>query len=152
MDCTYKLNRRVLCSVHRQMATVPVLVMLRLVHKSRVQLIYYAVFIGGMILLISYFWMLVLLTGISSSTASMLYASGVLLIITTFALAFMTTRAGRTLLTVVSGALTGTHGYLLINTYPVDMMGTTLFAWLMLGLLLSFAAFFWLRELRRRTV
>ncbi len=123
-----------------------------MVRKSRVELIYHAVFIAGVILLVTYFWTLSVITATYGVIELILYGSGVLLILLTFSLAFSTTRIGRTMLTVGSGAFTGVHGYILVTEYAVGQTGTVLFAWLMLGLLFSFSAFFWLRELRRSTV
>ncbi len=106
---------------------------------------YYLGLLVGMGLIGAYLW--VVLTTITSGALFnyVLFIDGLLLVVSTFGLAFAATRSGRIGLTMISGVLGGIHGYLDIVLFP-PIVGIVMFAWIAFGLLLSFATLSWLHE------
>ena len=73
-----------------------------------------------------------------------LMADSGLLVVVSLAFTLAKTRRHRTLMTILSGALFGIHGYLSIALYPG--IGVYVFGWFGFSLLIVFAAFNWFKE------
>ncbi|MHA1958677.1 MAG: hypothetical protein ACW99U_00445 [Candidatus Thorarchaeota archaeon] len=106
---------------------------------------YYLALLIGMTLVGAYFW--TILDNLPSDflVNYTLFLSGFFLVISTMGLGYTKDRSSRIGLTAVSGIFAGIHGYLDITLFPI-LTGIILFAWIAFGLLLSFAAFTWLKE------
>jgi len=94
----------------------------------------------------SYFWLI--LTAIIPDTfiRFTFFLTGLILVISTFALAGAKKRPPRIAFTTISGLSGGVHGYLDIVLFQEGLWGALLFSWMAFGLLLSFAALAWLPE------
>jgi hypothetical protein len=108
--------------------------------------VYYLVLLIGTGFLGVYFWIILTAAIPDVMVKLAFFLSGLILMISTFALAAAKSRSGRTILTILSGLVGGTHAYMDIVLFPDWMYGTLMFFWLLFGLLLSCAAFAWLPE------
>lgn len=109
--------------------------------------VYYLVLLIGVGFLGVYFWIILNATILDIMVKLVFFLSGLILMISTFALAAAKTRSGRTILTILSGLVGGSHAYMVIVLFSNDWLyGTLLFFWLLFGLLLACAAFAWLPE------
>ena len=113
---------------------------------------YYLVLLIGMGFLGSYGGALAALSTEYTFFHIVMYTAGVVLVLSTLALASATSRRSRLSLTTVSGLSGGVHSYLLLAVFSAgaegfSVVGIVLFAWLMAGLLFAFAAFSWTRQL-----
>jgi len=93
-----------------------------------------------------YFWIILTAAILDAMVKLVFFLSGLILMISTFALAAAKTRSSRTILTILSGLVGGTHAFMDIVLFPNWMYGTLMFFWLLFGLLLACAAIAWLPE------
>lgn len=108
--------------------------------------VYYLVLLIGVGFLSIYFWIILTAAIPDIMIKLAFFLSGLILMISTFALTAAKTRSGRTILTILSGLVGGVHAYMDIILFPDWMVGTLLFFWLTFGLLLACAALAWLPE------
>ncbi len=106
---------------------------------------YYLALLIGMGLVGAYFWYTLTYPVGFGIFNFIMFISGVILLLTSFAFAYLKTRMQRVVMTIVSGLLGGIHFLLVVGMFEV-FMGIILFAWIAFGLLLAFAAFNWLLE------
>ena len=103
----------------------------------------------GMAFIGSYLWYLVYPFGLTTypgiNETRLLWITAILLVVATLAIAFAKTRSERIVTTMVSGALGGIHGYMDLLFFTPGA-GIILFAWIAMGLLLSFSLLAWLLE------
>ncbi|NWF95866.1 MAG: hypothetical protein HXY34_06955 [Candidatus Thorarchaeota archaeon] len=104
------------------------------------------VLLSGMAFVGSYFWYALASTVELTFFHMVFFGTGGILFLSTFLLAHLKTRSSRTLMTMFSGTVTGVHGYLDLTLFDWGP-GIVLFAWIAFGLLLSFSAYAWLKEL-----
>ncbi|MGQ4911547.1 MAG: hypothetical protein ACP6KW_05200 [Candidatus Thorarchaeota archaeon] len=107
---------------------------------------YHLVLLIGMAFIGVYFW-IILTAQIANQLIHLIFIlTGFIATVSTMGLAKAHSRSGRLGLTMLSGLVGGVHGHLDITLYPMDtwgFMGTILFFWWLLGLMLAFAALFW---------
>lgn len=115
-------------------------------HREERSVFLYVGLFVGMGFLGAYFLVL-LMSPIADTLMRMaFFITGILLVISTLTLAYTKTKTGRISLTMTSGIFGGIHGYLDLALYVEGFMGIVMFAWVALGLLLTFACFSWVLE------
>ncbi|MEM2143225.1 MAG: hypothetical protein QXS20_05580 [Candidatus Thorarchaeota archaeon] len=117
-------------------------------------LIVYLTVLGLGLLLVALYLLHVLTVGLFSGglqsisdSQLIFYGSGVVFLVSTYLLVFAGTRVVRLALTAVSGSSLGIHSYQLLLLFTEGVPAIVLFAILVTGVLLSFSAARWLREL-----
>lgn len=114
-------------------------------YKEEGTFFYYLALLIGMVLVGSYLWLIFTTLPTNFTAHFILFMTGVLLVITTLGFSYAETRSGRLGLTMATGILAGVHGFLELVYFPL-LEGIILFAWFAFGLLLSLAAYSWLKE------
>jgi uncharacterized membrane protein HdeD (DUF308 family) len=115
---------------------------------------YYLGLLFGMVLVGSYFWLILNATVWNLMFHAILVMSGIFLVIAALGFASAKTRSSRVGLTMLSGITGGIHAYLIFSylTYhPISgvynvIAAIVLFAWVAFGSLVAFATLSWLQE------
>lgn len=98
-----------------------------------------------MVLIGSYFWLILYEMITNVLFHFILFVSGVFLVASALGFASAKTRSSRVGLTMLSGIVGGVHLYLIFVLFDV-IAGIVLFAWIAFGSLVAFATLSWLQE------
>lgn len=119
--------------------------MIQLVRGEEGTFFYYLGLLIGMVLIGSYFWLILNVTIVNLLIHMIFVMSGIFLVISALGFAAAQTRSSRIGLTMLSGSVGGIHLYLIFAQFDV-IAGIVLFAWVAFGSLVAFASLNWLQE------